>query len=584
MEALTRKIGSAAKTAIEESGTNMLHLTLGFLEWYESEDSRQPRLAPLLTVPVALERGRAKAKAFECTIEFSGEDLATNLSLVEKMRRDFGIEIPTIEEDDSPAQYFQRFETILAQKTGWKIRRHITLSLLSFGKLLMYRDLDKKVWPGVTKHELVKELFEGRKSETISHAEEYSIDAPELTHDLPPLIVDADSSQHSALIDAMRGRNLVIEGPPGTGKSQTITNLIASAVGSGKTVLFVSEKLAALEVVRRRLDEAGLGLFCLEFHSHKTRKDALLNDLALRLKAQGSFRDPRDLDKQLSLADAKKRLLTNHAALINKQVQPSQSTVFEILWARDRAYQELPFDAGMVETISLPAVLQFAPMHVAQAEQFLSIYSQHLEGVFRVCDSLDNHPWAWVNRPLHFEEQERLCDLLVLFDGNVQKAQLIHRELTEKTGISPELTISGLVAIATLLAAMPEVAEPLDHNLLKSCRDRAVRAMLVAFCKDIDDACSTRESVSKATTTSNPRLLLQHGVNRLEGATAQLRAYGSHCSPKRKVLTEHEDDGLDVHRLDMSTSARREHLLAGVCVVSGGMRHGVLRNWRLRLD
>ena len=330
LEALTRKIGSAAKTAIEESGTNMLHLTLGFLEWYESEDSRQPRLAPLLTVPVALERGRAKAKAFECTIEFSGEDLATNLSLVEKMRRDFGIEIPTIEEDDSPALYFRRFEPILAQKTSWKIRRNITLSLLSFGKLLMYRDLDKKVWPGITKHELVKELFEGRKSETIRHAEEYSIDAPELTHDLPPLIVDADSSQHSALIDAMRGRNLVIEGPPGTGKSQTITNLIASAVGSGKTVLFVSEKLAALEVVRRRLDEAGLGLFCLEFHSHKTRKDALLNDLTLRLKAQGSFRDPRDLDKQLSLAEAKKRLLTNHAALINKQVQPSQSTKLKV--------------------------------------------------------------------------------------------------------------------------------------------------------------------------------------------------------------------------------------------------------------
>lgn len=292
LEATTRKIASSAKTAIEESGTNMLYLTLGFLEWYEADDSQQPRLAPLLTIPVALDRTAAKGRGFECTVEYSGDDFTMNLSLLEKMRRDFGLEIPAIEDEDAPEQYLARFSPILSQKTRWRIRPQITLSLLSFGKLLMYRDLSPEAWPGIVSHTLVTELFEGKKSDTITHSTEYLLDDEESRGTtLPPLILDADSSQHSALIDALRGENLVIEGPPGTGKSQTITNLIGAALVDGKTVLFVSEKLAALKVVRRRLDEAGLGAFCLELHSHKTRKDALLRDVEARVKVHRSSVD-----------------------------------------------------------------------------------------------------------------------------------------------------------------------------------------------------------------------------------------------------------------------------------------------------
>ncbi|HTF68042.1 MAG TPA: AAA domain-containing protein, partial [Edaphobacter sp.] len=150
--------------------------------------------------------------------------------------------------------YFAKFADILKLKRTWSIRRHVTLALLSFGKLLMYRDLDPKTWPAgqrIAQHPLVRELFEGSKNPDIALAEEYPIDAPELVKDVPHLIRDADSSQHSALVHALRGQNLVIEGPPGTGKSQTITNLIAAVLAKGKTVLFVAEKLAALEVVRR---------------------------------------------------------------------------------------------------------------------------------------------------------------------------------------------------------------------------------------------------------------------------------------------------------------------------------------------
>jgi len=255
LDTLSRKIASAAKTAIEESGANMLYLVFGFLEWYESDDSRQSHLAPLVVLPVTIERTGGRGRLIQAVLEYSGEDVETNLSLVEKMRRDFGVEIPLFEEEDTPEIYFAKFAELLEVKKTWSVRRYVTLALLSFGKLLMYRDLDPKNWPvgqSIAQHPLVRELFEGSRNCDITLAEEYPLDDPDLVNDVPLLIRDADSSQHSALVHALRGQNLVIEGPPGTGKSQTITNLIAAVLAKGKTVLFVAEKLAALEVVRRR--------------------------------------------------------------------------------------------------------------------------------------------------------------------------------------------------------------------------------------------------------------------------------------------------------------------------------------------
>jgi hypothetical protein len=147
LDTLGRKISSVAKTAIEESGTNMLYLVFGFLEWYESDDSKLPHLAPLVTLPVTFERSGGKGKAIESILEYSGEDIETNLSLVEKMRRDFGLETPDLEDEVTPERYFDRFADILTLKKRWRICRQIALGLLSFGKLLMYRDLDPRTWP-----------------------------------------------------------------------------------------------------------------------------------------------------------------------------------------------------------------------------------------------------------------------------------------------------------------------------------------------------------------------------------------------------------------------------------------------------
>ena len=490
LDTLSRKIASAARTAIEESGTNMLYLVFGFLEWYESDDSQEPHLAPLVTMPVTLERSGAKGKVVEAFLEYSGEDVDTNLSLVEKMRRHFGVEIPTLEESDTPTSYFERFSEILGIKRRWRIRQQTTLALLSFGKLLMYRDLDPKTWPAsqsLSKNPLVRELFEGTKTPNITLAEEYPIDAPELKTEVPHLIRDADSSQHSALVHALRGQNLVIEGPPGTGKSQTITNLIAASLAKGKTVLFVSEKLAALEVVRRRLDDAGLGLFCLEVHSHKTKKGALLNDLAQRYASRGSFTDPRDLDRHLGVVEEKKRLLTQYATLINKSIEPFGATVFEILWARDRCGLDVAPHRNALSQVLLPAMVQYTPTIFTQTEQFLAVYSQHLSGVLGAWKSIDQHPWVWVSRPLSFEEEERTLSLLDELLRVIATAEENCCRLEDSAAVSLTRTPQGLERASYALTLLPETAGPLLPDLLLACRNPVSRLILAEFVRRVEN-------------------------------------------------------------------------------------------------
>ena len=189
----------------------------------------------------------------------------------------------------------------------------------------MYEDLDPKNWPAhanIEKHPLIQKFFalEGEESNDglgFTYEPEHEIDSLERVHAQYPLIYDADSSQHSAIVDVVNGDSLVIEGPPGSGKSQTITNLIAASIANGEKVLFVAEKMAALNVVKSRLDKASLGDFCLELHSHKTNKQKILSDLNIRLSKQEQYASPRDIDADIERYEDLKYKLNGYAEKIN---------------------------------------------------------------------------------------------------------------------------------------------------------------------------------------------------------------------------------------------------------------------------
>jgi hypothetical protein len=352
MEARLKNLLSQSELAIQEIGANILYLAFGFLEWYDSSSSDKARIAPLFLVPVRLHKGRLnpETRTYEYRLQYSGEDIIPNLSLREKLRADFAMALPDLDENTVPEDYFNDVIRLLEdnKQPHWRVRRYISLALLNFSKLLMYLDLDPVRWPreaNIVEHPVVSRFLSGygqnfhdelASAGNLGFGEEYLIDEMDEVHAHYPLIDDADSSQHSALIDAVNGKDLVIEGPPGTGKSQTITNLIAAAMARGKKVLFVAEKLAALEVVRTRLDRAGLGEFCLELHSHQSQKRKVLDEVDERLKKNGHYRRPKDIEVDIARYEEHKTALKRHAEKINRPWASTGKTLHEIFMAATR--------------------------------------------------------------------------------------------------------------------------------------------------------------------------------------------------------------------------------------------------------
>src|SRR5208282_1880628 len=171
-------------------------------------------------------------------------------------------------------------------------------------------------------------------------AEDYEVDQPSIASKVPLLITDADSSQFSAIVDAMEGKNIAVKGPPGTGKSQTITNIIAAALAGGKTVLFVAEKMAALNVVKDRLEKAGLAHFCLELHSTKSRKVEILASLDARLNVQGKLRAAGQLSETLQELEHTRDQLSEYVSTVNCTLGEYGKTIHGILWSEQRTRDE----------------------------------------------------------------------------------------------------------------------------------------------------------------------------------------------------------------------------------------------------
>ena len=185
----------------------------------------------------------------------------------------------------------------------------------------------------------------------------HDVDRPELEQQAPALVTDADASQLSAVIDATIGKNLVIQGPPGTGKSQAITNIIANALWHGKTVLFVSEKMAALKVVKSRLDHFGLGLYCLEVHSAKASKTAVLKSIRERMEYPRRIANMQEIESAREALRQARQRLTEYAALINSPAGSTGLTTHEVLWGDfTRATPEQPPPKATLECrVSGPA-------------------------------------------------------------------------------------------------------------------------------------------------------------------------------------------------------------------------------------
>ncbi|MDB5263746.1 MAG: helicase [Adhaeribacter sp.] len=395
----------SARMFVEEQGVSILYLALGTLTWYETETSTDGRPAPLILVPVELERTTARER-FQ--VRYSGGEIGSNLSLIARMKADFDIILPELPETEeiNVGQYFDEVWRRVVGRKGWVINsKAISLGFFSFGKFMMYNDLDEANWPDTVKphqHRILKALLLDQGfTEPASHIP----DDAHLDEYLAPTtnrqVVDADSSQTLAILDVNQGRNLVIQGPPGTGKSQTITNLISEALGQGKTVLFVAEKMAALEVVKRRLDKVGLGVACLELHSHKTNKKDLLQELSRTLELGKP--KTQTLESDLKLLEQVRSRLNDYADAVNTPVGVSELTVYTIF---GRLMQLRKKYTGVVlPRLVLPAFLNWTFDEFKSREVLVEETQARLQQIGQPTNLLF---WGSGRRTLMPSEQNRL--------------------------------------------------------------------------------------------------------------------------------------------------------------------------------
>jgi len=464
LERLCRRISSEARTIIEETGTNMLYLVFGFLEFCEQEDSEKTMLAPLLAVPAALEKGAVDRDTgtYRYSIIYSGEDVRENLTLREKLNQDFMFQFPEFDEEEGLGGYFEKISHAIKNKKRWTVKYQLTLGFLSFGKHAIWNDLDPKKWPGLLIHPLLNEVFSGGSGgNTDLFPEDYEIDKH--FHADLPLVYDADSSQHSAIIDVLSGKNMVINGPPGTGKSQTITNIIATGLRQGKTILFISEKLAALEVVRNRLNQANLGSFCLELHSHKTQKKKLLSDLQDRLNEQ--FRPPQQLEDKITVLRRKKKKLNRYAELMASRVGNELGlTIHEIFWRAEKYRQVVGNNAGAVQSLFLVEAAQWSYDHIEHRRAKLEV----LGNLFTIIGNFDSsHPWwGFRPRPLIPGDDETIGRIVL--DALHLAKELANNVLEYQTrlGVLDEPTLANLEMYYGEIEKLPDLPPNVIEGLL----------------------------------------------------------------------------------------------------------------------
>lgn len=355
---VVRNLMRRASSEFLDRGLSVLYLAFGMLDWRDVDDTAM--VSPLVLVPVQLipQGPKGTPRVIE-----GDDDPVLNPALALRLK-EFGIELPTSGDIEGVpvSETLAGIRATLEKNkafTGWTLREATYLSTFSFAKESMFRDLldnEEKI----LEHPIVQALATSDPSQQPSNFQFDPIEPADIDRLAPPevtpFVLDADSSQRAAVAAALAGKTFVMDGPPGTGKSQTIANMIGALLHAGQTVLFVSEKMAALDVVRNRLAAAGLGSYLLELHSHKASRKEVATEL---LKTLDNVAKPPHAMPTLARAGAKERReqLNNYAAAMNEIRTPLNMSLHHVLGL----YSKL-------STAPIAPVPEYAPTNLTEAE------------------------------------------------------------------------------------------------------------------------------------------------------------------------------------------------------------------------
>ncbi|WP_124057938.1 DUF4011 domain-containing protein [Vaginisenegalia massiliensis] len=325
------------RISIEENGSSSLFLAAGFLRWIDPKDELDQngnpvsRLAPLILLPVDLIRKNNQSY----TLQLRDEDAQMNITLLEMLRQNFNLNISGLNplpEDEAGVDIQLVFNSIrkaIMELKEWDVLEIAVLGNFSFSQFVMWDDLNKR-FDRLIENKVIQSLVDGRYYESNNQFQSENLEDTEcLRKIITP--TDTDASQLLAIAESAKESSFVLHGPPGTGKSQTITNIIANALYNGKTVLFVAEKMAALSVVAERLNQIGIGDFTLEVHSNKTKKQTVLDKFGQCFDLK-IFEDDNEFQRKFDQISEKRQLLHDMVFEIHKPQKIGKSIFQLIQW------------------------------------------------------------------------------------------------------------------------------------------------------------------------------------------------------------------------------------------------------------
>jgi hypothetical protein len=340
-ESLARTLRNLDRRATQEymdKGLWILYLAAGMLSWVDP-DTEEEAKSPLVLIPVALERDNPR-EPFR--LRRADEEIVVNPALTLKLA-EFGFELPSLEDPDELVldDFLDQVRTRVGARRGWSVARRLVVSHFSFHKEVMYRDLEANV-EEIADHPLIQALVLGASEGSEMDFE--PLPEGELDERGKPdngaTVLPADATQRQCIDAAVNGHSFVMDGPPGTGKSQTIANMIAENIASGRTVLFVSEKAAALEVVETRMRQVGLGDYTIELHSHKATRKEVAHELGRALTHHPQSRAGMP-SAELAVLAQRRLELSRRAAAANEIREPLGRSLFAAI-GRIAQLQNLP--------------------------------------------------------------------------------------------------------------------------------------------------------------------------------------------------------------------------------------------------
>jgi hypothetical protein len=476
-ERTLRNLYRRSLSDFRERGVRVLHAAFGMLVWKEKDTLEEVR-SPLILVPIELARETFR-EPFSISVPPVEEETVLNPALQVKLKNDFEIELPPLPEYwdyQSLNTYFNDIIQI-ANELGWKVETTVEIGLFSFHKLVIYNDLGTN--EAIIKQHPIIRAIAGINDVQLTQSslpDEKDVDkirSPEKTFQ----VLDADSSQRVSIEYALRGQSFVMQGPPGTGKSQTIANIIAECITQGKSVLFVSDKMAALEVVYKRLREVGLSSFCLELHSSKANKREVVAELKRCLDEQlvpRKLPSPHEFEKMASLRDS----LNNYVVALHKIHPTMQQSAYEVL-GQLASLECVPYIA-----LEMPNPGGLTPQKMRVLEDLM----YRVKNVWRVVDDPD-FPWREYRvNSYNLEVRSELSTFLVKLQSILDALGAETSTFANQLGLNTPSTfdqVKWLIEIGNFLleSPKPEASWVTHPNLDKLISEAEAYRSTSEWCK-----------------------------------------------------------------------------------------------------